>query len=76
MKKTCVTLEACHTAEALAKACHEKAEHWWARCPVGWHFACPLGHLRDGRCAKIEAKDWEAVMTVKAGSEEEADDKS
>ena len=26
---TTVTLYACHTAEGLARACHENAEHWW-----------------------------------------------
>ena len=76
MKKSCVTLEACRTAEGLAMSCRESAKHWWARCPVGMHFDCPLAALGDGRCAKVEAKDWEAIMTVKADSEEEADDES
>ena len=57
-----VTLYACRTAEGLAKACNESAEHWWSRCPVGMHFDCPLAVLGDGRCAKVTAKDWEAVM--------------
>ena len=74
--KVTVTLYACSTSEGLAKACHENTEHWWARCPVGMHFDCPLATLGDGRCAKIEAKDWEAVMTVKAGSKEDTDDES
>ena len=60
--KITVTLYACHTAEGLAKACHENAEHWWGRCPVGMHFQCPLAHLGDWRCGKIKAKDWESVM--------------
>lgn len=60
--KITVTLYACRTAEGLAKACHENAEHWWGRCPVGMHFQCPLTHLGDGRCGKIKAEDWEAVM--------------
>ena len=60
--KITVTLYACRTAEGLAKACHENAEHWWGRCPVGMHFQCPLAHLGDGRCAKITADDWEAIM--------------
>lgn len=64
MKKSCVTLEACRTAEGLAMSCHEKAGHWWGRCPVGLHFDCPLATLGDGRCAKVTAQDWEAVMTV------------
>lgn len=57
-----VTLYACHTAEGLAIACRAHAENVFQSCPVGWYFACPL--LRDGsrRCAKITAKDWEAVM--------------
>ena len=60
--KVTVTLYACHTAEGLAQACRDHANVWSMRCPVGWYFACPLAHLGDGRCAKIEAKDWEAVM--------------
>ena len=65
MKKLCVTLEVCRTAEGLAQACHENAEHWWGRCPVGLHFDCPLTAHRDVRCAKVTAQDWETVMTVK-----------
>ena len=59
-----VTLYAMHTAEGFAEACRDHAEDgpWPAPCPVGWLFACPLTHLGDGRCAKVEAKDWEAVM--------------
>ena len=57
-----VTLYACHTAEGLAQACRDHANVWSMRCPVGWFFACPLIHLGDGRCAKITADDWEAIM--------------
>lgn len=57
-----VTLYATHTAEGLVKACRDYAENGWPRCPAGWFFACPLIHLGDGRCAKITAEDWEAVM--------------
>lgn len=57
-----VTLYAIHTSEGLAKACRDFADYGWPRCPVGWYFACPLMHLGDGRCGKIEARDWEAVM--------------
>ena len=60
--KVTVTLYACHTAEGLAQACRDHANVWSMRCPVGWYFACPLAHLGDGRCGKVEAKDWEAVM--------------
>lgn len=57
-----VTLYALHTAEGLAKACRDFADYGWPRCPVGNYFACPLIHLGDGRCAKITADDWEAIM--------------
>jgi hypothetical protein len=57
-----VTLFAVNTAEGMARACRDYAENGWPRCPVGWYFVCPLVHLGDGRCGKVEAKDWEAVM--------------
>ena len=57
-----VTLYACHTAEGLAKACRDHAGNGWLPCTVGWYLGCPLIRLGDGRCAKVEAKDWEAVM--------------
>ena len=60
--KVTVTLYASHTAEGLAQACRDFADYGWPRCPVGWYFACPLVHLGDGRCGKIKAEDWEAVM--------------
>jgi hypothetical protein len=57
-----VTLFAIHTAEGMARACRDYAKNGWPRCPVGWHFQCPLVRFGDGRCAKVNAKDWEAVM--------------
>lgn len=58
-----VTLYAAHTAEGLAKACHDHAENVFRPCAVGWFFACPLRCPGDRPwCAKVEAKDWEAVM--------------
>ena len=57
-----VTLYAIHTAKGLAKACRGHADSGCQPCPVGWYFACPLVHLGDGRCGKIKAEDWEAVM--------------
>ena len=57
-----VTLNAIHTAEGMARACRDYAENGWPRCPVGWYFQCPLIRLGDGRCGKIKAEDWEAVM--------------
>lgn len=65
MKSDTVTIKlfVCHTAEGLARACRAHAENVFLSCPVGWYFACPLIHLGDGRCGKIKAEDWEAVMT-------------
>lgn len=61
--KATVTLYAAHTAEGLAKACHDHAENVFHPCAVGWFFACPLRCPGDRLwCAKVEAKDWEAVM--------------
>ena len=65
MKSDTVTIKlfVCHTSEGLAKACRDHADNCFQPCPVGWYFACPLYKLGDGRCGKVEAKDWEAVMT-------------
>jgi len=60
-----VTLYACHTAEGLARACRDHADNGWLPCTVGWYLGCPLVHLGDGRCGKVEAKDWEAVMKTR-----------
>lgn len=57
-----ITLFVCHTSEGLARACREHAVNLFYPCPVGWYFACPLYKLGDGRCGKVEAKDWEGVM--------------
>jgi len=56
-----IKLFGCHTSEGLAKACREHADNVLYPCPVGWYFACPLVHLGDKRCGKVEAKDWEAL---------------
>lgn len=57
-----ITLYVAHTSDGLAKACRDHAENIFYPCPVGWYFACPLYKLGDGRCGKVEAEDWEAVM--------------
>ena len=37
-----VTLYACRTAEGLAKACHENAEHWWGAVSSGNAISMPV----------------------------------
>lgn len=58
-----VTLYVAHTAEGLAKVCRDHGDTRWYPCTVGLFLHCPLTHLGDGRCSKVKAKDWEAVMT-------------
>lgn len=57
-----VTLYAAHTAEGLAGVCREHGKTHWYPCAVGLFFHCPLVNIGEGQCAKVEAKDWEAVM--------------
>ena len=70
--KATVTLYAAHTAEGLAKVCRDHGGTRWYPCAVGLFFHCPLAHLGDGRCSKVKAKDWEAVMTF--GEEDDGRD--
>lgn len=60
--KVTVTLYACHTAEALAKACRTHGETRWYPCTVGHYFHCPLAVRSAWQCAMVKAKDWESVM--------------
>ena len=62
-----ITLYVCDTSERLAEACREKSANWWARCPVGFHFHCPLS-LGEGRCNGVTAKDWDAVIKEKTNA--------
>lgn len=58
--KMLVTLEACHTAEGLAKSCQRHAEGWPNPCTVGLYFDCPFE--TNFRCQWVKTSDWEAVM--------------
>lgn len=65
-----ITLFVCHTAEGLAEVCRDHAKNVFHPCAVGWYVACPLGCPGDRQwCAKVEAKDWEAVMDAQTASE-------